>query len=203
MSISAEKLDHIRDLERRHVEIYYQLLETLDELYLVKETDGDIALDATQTSLLEMRRQMQFNVDKSVALAKTYERLNNMRKSGEGTTATHSEEDLLALSLEKELQEGETLNARVYSAYEENKELVRTLQEETAKYRALILRLQKLRPARGLAQSPNTLDSPSTGSTSLTTNAVREDTRITSENEVLEQLLTALRIHTGAGRPKT
>lgn len=194
MSVSPEKLSHIRDLERKHVEVYYKLLETLDELYLVKQMNQNITLDAKQTSLLEMRRQMQFMVDKSVALFKTNERLNNMYNSGRKISEVNNEEDILALSLEKELQEGVNLDADVYRTYTENKELVHTLQQEMAKYSALTTRLQQLRPIRN---GDNTSDSQESPQTNIhTSEVVREDTRLSNENEVLEQLLVALNVHT-------
>lgn len=194
MSVSPEKLSHIRDLERKHVEVYYKLLETLDELYLVKQMNQNITLDAKQTSLLEMRRQMQFMVDKSVALFKTNERLNNMYNSGRKISEVNNEEDILALSLEKELQEGVNLDADVYRTYTENKELVHTLQQEMAKYSALTTRLQQLRPIRN---GDNTSDSQESPQTNIhTSEVVREDTRLSNENEVLEQLLVALNVNT-------
>ncbi|CAB4254980.1 similar to Saccharomyces cerevisiae YPR046W MCM16 Protein involved in kinetochore- microtubule mediated chromosome segregation [Maudiozyma barnettii] len=194
MSIDESKLREIRELERRHVEVYYQLLQTLDELYLLKQTKHDIKFNDREVALLELRNQARFSMDKSVALFKTNERLNKMIANKQDLNDVQSGEDRFAINLKKELDRSTAIDANVENILEENRNLVSTLQDETAIYNDLTKKLQQYRP----------------GSTNQTTNTATKlaasrnitldgDTKVSNENEVLQQLLIALKVHTKSG----
>ncbi|KAG0670626.1 hypothetical protein C6P45_002002 [Maudiozyma exigua] len=189
MSITEDKLQRIRDLERRHVEVYYQLLQTLDELYLVKESRRDIKLTPAELDMLELRNQMRFSMDKSVALYKTYDRLNKLMENNQDLSTVQSSEDKLAVNLKMELDRSVTIDGKVEETLQDNISLTNELQSETAKYNELTKKLQEYRPGTERRMKPtlNNIDSLDT---------MDQDSQINNENETIKQLLIALKVHT-------
>lgn len=189
MSITEEQLQRIRDLERRHVEVYYQLLQTLDELYLVKESRRDIKLTSAELDMLELRNQMRFSMDKSVALYKTYDRLNKLMENNQDLSTVQTSEDKLAVNLKMELDTSVTIDGKVEETLQDNISLTNELQSETAKYNELTKKLQEHRPSTQRRMKPtlNKIDSLDT---------MDQDSQINNENETIKQLLIALKVHT-------
>ncbi|SMN20858.1 similar to Saccharomyces cerevisiae YPR046W MCM16 Protein involved in kinetochore-microtubule mediated chromosome segregation [Maudiozyma saulgeensis] len=203
MSIDELKLREIRELERKHVEVYYQLLQTLDELYLLKQKEHDIKLTDKEVTLLELRNQARFSMDKSVALFKTNERLNKLIANKQDLNTVQSGEDRLAINLKKELDRSIEIDSKVENILEENRKLVSTLQDETAIYNDLTRKLQQYRPGNTDLSDKTTKHGPTKRNTSPSRNiAVDSDTRVSNENEVLKQLLIALKVHTKSGITK-
>lgn len=189
MSITEEKLQKIRDLERKHVEVYYQLLQTLDELYLVKESHHDIKLNSAELDMLELRNQMRFSMDKSVALYKTYDRLNKLMETDQDLSTVQNSEDKLAVNLKTELDRSVAIDGQVEDTLQDNISLTNELQSETAKYNELTKKLQEYRPGTQRHVKPTI-----NNSNSLDT--MDQDTKINNENETIRQLLIALKVHT-------
>lgn len=200
MSIDKKDLVKVVELERKHVEVYIELLKAVDELYLIKQEKHDIELSSNEINMLEMRNQMRLSMDKSIAVLKAIDRLNNVEKNGQNIEDIDSVEDKLALNLRNQLDKGIEIDAKVNTTMNETSDLVASLQKETIKYNNLTKRLQELQAARernsGSSQEYN--HDISDGDKQLTDsdNRLDDETRLTNENEVLKQLLIALKVHT-------
>lgn len=178
----------VQELEERHVKVHKELLEVLDELYLVQH--GNTSLDKEKRRATEVRRQIQMSLEKSAVILRALERLGQqdfVTNSGDSTT-----EGLLAQRLGRLMDANYKLDHTVSQILSRQLELSAQLRDERKIYETLSdrlkqvsLQLQASKPVIELHQEPK-IESQ-----------LQEDSSLERENETIEQVLIALKVFGG------
>lgn len=184
-------MERIYELEREHVEVYGELLKALDKLYLVQR--GYVGTrDKDNETILATRRQLQMSIEKSAAIIRTLERrLKSKHTQGVDLDST---EDILASRLAKLMHDNYEMDYKVTGLLERETQVRQELEEERIRYSKLVGRLRQLSDEIN-GEKPSNEDIPETRSENETPK--RGNVDIVSENERIEQLLLALKIHGG------
>lgn len=187
------RLNKLKKLEKEHVEIYYNLLQSLDELYLLKEQSSDVELDNNNRFLMEIRTQLQMSMDKSVAMLKAFERLNNQKNNiiNEEDLQSTPAEDILAKRMQALMDENFNLDSKINTTLERYVTESTKLRESRSRYHELTKTLQSLHSE--IKQQTNQQNADDSYSS---TNINEEDNKMEEENEIISQLLIALKVHT-------
>lgn len=181
-------MERIQELEREHVQLYGELLKALDKLYQLQRGHGRIR-DKDAESTLATRRQLQMSIEKSAAMIRTLERLLKYEGNpGMGLTTT---EDLLAMRLGKLMQENYEMDYEVADIMKREDKVRQEFREERLQYSRLSTRL------RELSDKINSQKETPDESDEIKSIPTPGRSEIINENERIEELLLALKIHGG------
>ncbi|CCF56368.1 hypothetical protein KAFR_0B00690 [Kazachstania africana CBS 2517] len=189
--IPEEKLRRIVELERKHTQLYHSLLESLDELYMVKaqgdgEPSGEIKLDQNQRHMLEIRRNLQMSMEKSATILKTLDRLNKIKKNEDVVNV----EDMIAVRIKELMEDNFQIDSKITKLLSEQNKLLESLRTEKTKYRNLVERLQTVHPKHNRVTVENSSDSDTDAD-------LDEERQLELENETIAELLVALKVYSG------
>ncbi|QLG71460.1 hypothetical protein HG535_0B05020 [Zygotorulaspora mrakii] len=200
-------------LEQEHVQAYNELLRTLDTLYLLNNDLGTVTPEMKKT--LEIRRQLQVNLEKSASILRTIERVAaRVDEDGNEIPQRVSTEDILADRLVKVMQENYEIDYKVKESLALEQQLATELREEKVKY------LNSVQQYRQVCAHVKHQSGPKSDNASLSANSTDESHQsrqgdqvdkagqvdevdevdeqiIINQNETLRQLLLALKIHAG------
>lgn len=195
-------MDRIAKLEQGHVEVHTRLLKSLDQLYLLRNNlSPKLSLEHEQQ--MEVRRQLQLSLEKSVAIIRTLQRVaedqakilisNDTQNDSEipPTNATAiatatSTEHLLAIQLENLMEENYELDDRLSKVLKEESNVQDSFQQERQKYSILLTQFKDLADTINEQQDNSTEDI-----------ATCNDPELLKENITLEELIIALKVHGG------
>lgn len=188
-------MERIVELEHEHVIVHNELLKTLDKLYLAQQERGQ--LDSEMERTLEIRRQFQMSLDKSSAILRALERLSISGDREQGST--NNTEYILAERLRKLMQDNYQMDQKIESFLEKEKRLSAELRQERKVYCELVDKLKVVAGKANTDQS-DVIQQKHHQEVAITTtddSPPEQKKRIEMENEVIEELLIALKIHGG------
>lgn len=188
-------MERIVELEHEHVIVHNELLKTLDKLHLAQQERGQ--LDNEMERTLEIRRHFQMSLDKSSAILRALERLSISKDKEQGST--NNTEYILAERLRKLMQDNYQMDEKIASFLEKEKGVSAELRQERKGYCELV---DKLKVVAGKANTDQSdaiqqKDHQEVAITTTDDSAPEQKKGIEMENEVIEELLIALKIHGG------
>lgn len=169
---TAEQWERIQQLEKEHVEVYRELLIVLDKLYLIRKHKHAIILSSSQQRLLEIRHQLQINLEKTGLLLRLLEKPDNSNILFTKLQNLLDESNSLDYELLQSLDTQSSLNKHLIESKTERDELISKLIEISSRF-----------PEPTLPQD----DSDAAG----------KQVEIEKENETIQELMIALQIHSG------
>ncbi|AJV91271.1 minichromosome maintenance- protein [Saccharomyces cerevisiae] len=173
MTNSSEKQwERIQQLEKEHVEVYRELLITLDRLYLIRKHNHAVILSHTQQRLLEIRHQLQINLEKTALLIRLLEKPDNT--------------NVLFTKLQNLLEESNSLDYELLQSLGAQSSLHKQLIESRAERDELMSKLIELS-----SKFPKPTIPPDDGDTA------GKQVEVEKENETIQELMIALQIHSG------
>ncbi|CCE63143.1 hypothetical protein TPHA_0E00470 [Tetrapisispora phaffii CBS 4417] len=190
-------MERIARLEEEHVKTHSELLKALDTLYLLKKSGGkDIELNPDRKQQLETRTKVQLSLQKSIPLLRSINSVSNMQNgndnSGKSTTENPdipSAEKMLANRLGSFMEEDYEKTQALFEAMNLETEEREELQREQQRYEALIAQYKDL---------ASKLDDKLAKQKEMNEHATAvSDEEYLRQNETMEQLLLALKIHGG------
>lgn len=181
-------MDRIVELEQEHAQVYNDLLKALDNLYVLKQDSGKLNSEMEKT--LEIRRQLQISLEKSAATLRAIQRFTQDRGSDKKSAST---EDILGDRLMKIMQDNYNIDYKIKDFLKREDELSGELRRERSAYWELVERFKK---ATGTINE-QTAESPSESRSIQTIDEDNNLQTVMDQNEILEQLLVALKIHGG------
>ncbi|QHS76771.1 Mcm16p [Saccharomyces paradoxus] len=169
---TAEQWERIQQLEKEHVEVYRELLIALDKLYLIRKHKYPIILSSGQQRLLEIRHQLQINLEKTGLLIRLLEKPDNS--------------NILFTKLQNLLDESNSLDYELLQSLGTQSSLHKQLIESKAERDELMSKLIEI-SSRFPEPSTPPDDNDATG----------KQVEIEKENETIQELMIALQIHSG------
>lgn len=174
----------IQELEKLHVTVYKELLEVLDELYLVQL--GNVSLNKEARRTAEVRRQLQMSLEKSVVILRALERLgqrDTIASQHQGPTT----EGILAERLGKLMDANYKLDHEVSQTLSRELELSKQLRSERKMYEALADQMKQVSSQLKTNESVTTQEPESEPLTD-------SETRLEGESDTIEQFLIAVKV---------
>lgn len=184
-------MERVLELEREHVQLHVDLLKALDKLYLAQKGHGNVRDREMETSLAT-RRQLQLSLEKSAAILRAMERLSKL-ETGHGNDFKTTE-DLLASRLNALMQENYELDYKVKELLRREDEISQSFREERNQYFQLVSNMTEVSD-KIHAQKREKPSHPRP--TTLTDQEKASQQRIIDQNQQIEELLLALKIHGG------
>lgn len=186
-------MERIIELEHEHVIVYNELLKTLDQLYFAQQERGQ--LDREMERTLEIRRQFQMSLDKTAAILRALERLSTNREQGSATNTEY----ILAKRLRTLMQDNYQMDQKIEIFMQKEEILSTELRQERKQYWELV---DKLKVVAGKADTDQNdviqqKDHQEDAITTTHDSTLDQKKEIEMENEVIEELLIALKIHGG------
>lgn len=179
-------MERVVELEKQHVLIHGELLKALDELYLLQQGAN---LDREKERTAQVRRQLQMSLEKSAAVLRALDRFGQEQRISEPLSET-STERLLANRLGNLMNENYRLDGNVSEILTKQTELSDDLRKKRRYYWALVDRLKRL-----LADID--IQEPAAKGEEVQEPNASDYTELEKENETIEQLLIALKVHGG------
>ncbi|CAI4054854.1 hypothetical protein SUVZ_16G3250 [Saccharomyces uvarum] len=169
---TEEHWQRIQQLEKEHVEVYKELLTALDKLYLIRKHNHEVVLNSSQQRLLEIRHQLQINLEKTGLLIRLLEKPDNS--------------NILFVKLQNLLEESNSLD----------NELLQSLGTQSSFNKQLIVsRLERDQLMAKLAEVSSRFPK---ATLRLDDDEIAENqVELERENETIQELLIALQIHSG------
>ncbi|AQZ18744.1 MCM16 (YPR046W) [Zygosaccharomyces parabailii] len=179
-------MERVVELEKQHVLMHGELLKALDELYLLQQ---GAKLDREKERTAQVRRQLQMSLEKSAAILRALDRLGHEQRISE-PLSENSTERLLANRLRNLMNENYRLDGNVNEILTKQTELSEELRKKRSYYWSLVDRLKRL-------SADIDIQEPTAKGEELQEPTTSDGTELEKENETIEQLLIALKVHGG------
>lgn len=179
-------MERIFELEKQHVLLYEELLQALDELYLLQQ---GAKLDREKERNAQVRLQLQMSLEKSAAILKTLDRLGQEQRLQERAPEATTER-LLALRLGEHMHKNYQLDGRVSETLAKQVELSKELRDKRNRYWSLVDQLKRF-------STTTDMHEPEAEQEELQQSTTPDEARLDQENDTIEQLLIALKVHGG------
>ncbi|QLQ79033.1 hypothetical protein HG537_0B03800 [Torulaspora globosa] len=181
-------MERVLELERDHVQLHNDLLSALDKLYLLQLGHGTLK-DREADNTLTIRRQLQLSLEKSSAILRTIQRMSRLQDHSNNDFNTT--EDLLASRLSNLMQQNYELDYKVKELLEREEIANQQLLHERKRYFNLIA---KMTETSDKIHKQTTITTPNPIAHTLQD---QEKQDIIDQNEQIQELLLALKIHGG------
>lgn len=195
--ITRAKLDKIKKLEYEHARTFESLLKAVDDLYLAKQTGNIFTPNEEQERLLRTRRHFQMDMERSASLLRAFDHWDktNLESETDGTAINGSKESpanryesgekILETRLQNLLHSNIDLDAKTTAKLKKIKELNELIGNRRVRFNELQEELSVLGRDLDARESRQYVDDD------------QHDTDIIKENEILQELLIALKVHSG------
>ncbi|CAI4036914.1 hypothetical protein SMKI_16G2090 [Saccharomyces mikatae IFO 1815] len=168
---TAEQWERIQQLEKEHVRVYKELLITLDKLYLIRKHNHAIILSPSQQRLLEIRHQLEINLERTGLLIRMLEKPDNS--------------NILTIKLQNLLDESNRLDCELLKSLGNQSSLHKQLIATRVERDKLMSKLIEISSRFPITPTPD--DNNSGG----------DQVEVEKENETIQELMIALQIHSG------
>ncbi|QLL31520.1 hypothetical protein HG536_0B03840 [Torulaspora globosa] len=189
-------MERVLELEREHVQLHDELLSALDKLFLLQLGHGNLK-DREAESSIAIRRQLQLSLEKSAAILTAIQRMSKLQHSEDSDVRTT--EDILASRLANLMQENYELDYTVKELLEKEEKANQDLLDERTRYFDLIAKMtevsDKIHKQKQASLAAGAL--PDSTPVAHTPREKEKQQAIIDQNEQIQELLVALKVHGG------
>lgn len=189
-------MERILELEQEHVQLHDELLSALDKLYLQQLGHRDLK-DREAESTIAIRRQLQLSIEKSAAILRALQRMSRLPSGND--TDFKTTEDLLASRLTNLMQENYELDYTVKELLQREETATQTLLDEQKRYSDLVAKMTELSDKINKQKQASSAAAalPDPAPTAHTPREKQKRQAVTDQNEQIQELLLALKVHGG------